>query len=156
MYKNNINVKLLEELDNKLKKDGIRKVVVGAVVFFQDGNILLLKRIPEEFRGGTVELPSGVVESGESIIDGLIREVKEETGLEISEIKRYIGSFDYQSSSGKKTRQFNFAISVHSGNVRINSSEHSQFYIVNPAREELHALNISKKTKDIIRKSIEN
>lgn len=37
---------------------------------------------------------------------------KEETGLEITGIHEYIGSFDYTSASGKKSRQFTFAVSV--------------------------------------------
>lgn len=156
MYKNNINNEILNDLVSELDEAGIQKVVAGAVVFFQDGNILLLERIPEEFKGGLVELPSGVVELGESIIDGLVREVGEETGLEIFEIKQYIGSFDYKSSSGKQTRQFNFAVSVQSNDVKINPSEHSQFYIIDPTSEKLQALNISKKTKVIIQNSLED
>jgi 8-oxo-dGTP diphosphatase len=155
MYTNNIDNKLLEDVDAKLKGDGIQKVVAGAVIFFRDGKILLLERIPEEFKGGLVELPSGGVDLGESIIDGLVREVKEETGLEVTEINRYIGSFDYQSSSGKKTRQLNFAISVQSENVRISPLEHSQFHIVDPNGEDFQALKISEETKRVIHKSLE-
>jgi len=156
MYKNNINNKLLEELEIKLKEDGIQKVVAGAVIFFSDEKILLLERTPDEFKGGLVELPSGGVDQGESIIDGLVREVKEETGLNVSEINRYLGNFDYQSSSGKKTRQFNFAISAQSEKVKINPSEHSQFYLVNPTSDELQGLNISEKSREVIRKSVES
>ncbi|MEI6627509.1 MAG: NUDIX hydrolase [bacterium] len=156
MYKNNIGSEFLEELNIKLREDGVQKVVAGAVVYFHDGSILLLERAPKEFKGGLVELPSGVVELGESIIDGLAREIKEETGLEISEIKRYIGSFDYQSSSGRKTRQFNFIVSVDSNDVRINPLEHSKFYIVSPVSDKIQKLKISEKTRGIIQKSFES
>jgi len=156
MYKNNIDKKLLDELETKLKEDGIQKVVAGAVISFSDGKILLLERTPDEFKGGLVELPSGEVDQGESVIEGLVREVKEETGLDVSKINQYLGSFDYQSSSGKKARQFNFAISVQSEEVKINPSEHSQFHLVNPISDELQGLNISEKTRDVIRKNIEN
>lgn len=156
MYKNNIDNKLLEELDTKLKEDGIQKVVAGAVIFFPDGKILLLERTPDEFRGGLVELPSGGIDQGESVIEGLVREVKEETGLDVFEINRYLGSFDYQSSSGKKTRQFNFTVSVQPEEVIINPSEHSQFHLVNPTGDEFQGLNISEKTRDVIRKSMES
>jgi len=153
MYKNNIDSKLLEELDAKLREDEIQKVVAGAVISFTDGKILLLERTPNEFKGGLVELPSGGVDQGETIIDGLVREIKEETGLEVFKINRYIESFDYQSSSGKKARQFNFSVSVRPGEVQINPSEHSRFYIVNPKDDELQKLNISDKTRDVIRES---
>lgn len=156
MYKNNIDNKLLEELEVKLKEDGIQKVVAGAVVYSSEEKILLLERTPDEFKGGLVELPSGGVDQGESIIEGLVREVKEETGLDVSEINRYLDSFDYQSSSGKKARQFNFVVSVQSGEVKINPSEHSRFHLVNPTSDELQGLNISEKTREIIRKSVES
>ncbi len=62
--------------------------------------------------GGIYELPSGKVEPGEVLDQALIREVKEETGLDIESITNYLGSFDYSSGSGKKTRQFNFTVAV--------------------------------------------
>lgn len=62
--------------------------------------------------GGIWELPSGKVEPGEPLGQALIREVKEETGLHVIRIDRYLGEFDYQSGSGKKSRQFNFAVNV--------------------------------------------
>jgi 8-oxo-dGTP diphosphatase len=42
----------------------------------------------------------------------LVREMHEETGLEVSEIGDFLGSFHYTSGSGKKSRQFNFVVSV--------------------------------------------
>jgi 8-oxo-dGTP diphosphatase len=42
----------------------------------------------------------------------LSREVLEETGLTVTALLRYLGSFDYLSGSGKHSRQFNFAIDV--------------------------------------------
>ena len=45
------------------------------------GRILLQNRVKEDWQGYT--LPGGHVEPGESFVDAVIREVKEETGLEI-------------------------------------------------------------------------
>jgi ADP-ribose pyrophosphatase YjhB (NUDIX family) len=53
-------------------------ISVSAVILNQDKNILLIKG-PK--RGW--ELPGGHLESNEKIIDALIREVHEETGVEI-------------------------------------------------------------------------
>lgn len=53
-----------------------------AVVFDQDGRILL-KKDPE--RGW--ELPGGHAENGESIPEAVIREVREETGIEIEVVR---------------------------------------------------------------------
>lgn len=57
-------------------------VSAGAVIVNEEGKILLI-RGPR--RGW--EQPGGVVEEGESIRDAVIREVKEETGIDVEIIK---------------------------------------------------------------------
>ena len=48
----------------------------------QDGNrILLQNRVKEDWKGYT--FPGGHVEPGESFVDAVVREMKEETGLDI-------------------------------------------------------------------------
>ncbi|MER6178415.1 NUDIX domain-containing protein [Streptosporangium sp. NPDC001681] len=102
---------LLEELSAEAERDGVQQFVVGAVVQ-HDGKVLLLRRPEDDFMGGIFELPSGKAEAGEALDSALIREVKEETGLDVAAIRDYLGSFDYTSGSGKKSRQFNFAVDV--------------------------------------------
>ena len=63
-----------------------------------------MSRKIDDFMGGIDELPSGNMEKGENIYAALIREVKEETNLDIVNVKSYIGSFDYISGSGKKSK----------------------------------------------------
>ena len=106
-----VDCELLEQLTTEATHDGIQQLVVGAVVQ-HSGSVLLLKRPADDFMGGIFELPSGKVEAGESLDVALIREAKEETGLDVSAIQHYLGSFDYLSGSGKKSRQFNFAVNV--------------------------------------------
>ncbi|MGH8903259.1 MAG: NUDIX hydrolase [Egibacteraceae bacterium] len=101
----------LDELVIRAKADGIDRLVVGAVIV-RDGQVLLLRRPARDFMGGVYELPSGGVETDEDLADALIREVKEETGLAVPELTRYLGSFDYTSASGRPTRQHNFAVTV--------------------------------------------
>ena len=47
----------------------------------RDGEVLLQNRVKEEWHG--YALPGGHVEPGESIVESIIREMKEETGLTI-------------------------------------------------------------------------
>ena len=102
---------LLEQLTAEAERDGVQQLVVGAVVQ-HDSKVLLLQRPEDDFMGGIFELPSGKVELGEALDTALVREVAEETGLSVSAIRDYLGSFDYQGGSGKKSRQFNFAVDV--------------------------------------------
>lgn len=102
---------LLDELVARATADDVGRLVVGAVIA-ESGKVLLLRRPIGDFMGGVYELPSGKVETGESLIDALIREVREETALTVTEINRYLGSFDYTSGSGRRTRQHNFAVTV--------------------------------------------
>ncbi|MFQ6327864.1 NUDIX hydrolase [Nocardia sp. CWNU-33] len=106
-----IETALLEKLTREAELDEVQQLVVGAVVQ-HDGKVLLLQRPTDDFMGGIWELPSGKVDPGETLDQALIREVKEETGLDITGIRNYLGEFDYQSGSGKKNRQFNFTVDV--------------------------------------------
>ncbi|MFJ8627475.1 NUDIX hydrolase [Kitasatospora sp. NPDC093550] len=85
---------------------------VAAAVINHDSRILFVRRNPGDYLGGLWEIPSGTVETGESILDALHRETAEETGLTIDQVTGYMGHFDYQNSRGGTTRQFNFAVTV--------------------------------------------
>jgi 8-oxo-dGTP diphosphatase len=106
-----ITASLLEGLTKDAEADGVEQLVVGAIVQ-QGDKVLLLKRPEDDFMGGIFELPSGKVDAGETLGAALVREVKEETNLDVTGIVDYIGCFDYASGSGRKSRQFNFAVSV--------------------------------------------
>lgn len=56
-------------------------VGVGAVVI-QQGRVLLVRRASEPMKGRW-SLPGGLLELGESLAEGVVREVREETGLEV-------------------------------------------------------------------------
>jgi 8-oxo-dGTP diphosphatase len=115
-----------EGLIEKANKDGIIKKIAGGVIINDLQEVLLLKRKAEDFMGEIFELPSGNLEQGESIEEGLIREIKEETGLEVDRIEMYIDSFDYLSGSGKKSREFNFEVRVKNHN-NIVLTEHDEY-----------------------------
>jgi len=125
---------LFRRLTAEAEGDGVQQFVVGAVVQ-HDGRVLLLQRPKDDFMGGIFELPSGKVEPGEAMDEALIREVKEETGLDVDALGDYLGNFDYASGSGKKCRQFNFAVDVDSPQP-IELREHDA-YTWSPISEEL-------------------
>ncbi len=126
-----MNAETLERLLLDTRAQGIERVVAGAVIR-NNGTVLLLKRAQSDYLGGIYELPSGVVEAGETLYQALRREVAEETGLEIVGIGRYLGHFDYPSGSGVLTRQLNFLVTVRPAAVAL-SPEHETFAWVGQA-----------------------
>ena len=87
---------------------------------------MILSRKKDDFTGGIDEIPSGNIEKGETLFEALRREVFEETGREVDGIELYVDYFDYFSASGKKSRQYNFVVSVkNTENVKL--TEHESF-----------------------------
>lgn len=57
--------------------------VVAAVIRDSSGRVLLTKRAEHTHQGGLWEFPGGKLEQGETVEQGLRREIKEELGLEL-------------------------------------------------------------------------
>lgn len=75
---------------NAVKRDS-PVLAVDAVIQMKDGSIIFVQRRNPPFQGKWA-LPGGLVEVGETVEDAIIREVKEETGLEIK-VVRLVGVF---------------------------------------------------------------
>lgn len=71
---------------------------VGAVVFDESGRLLLVQRANPPAQGKW-SLPGGRQEPDESSIDGVVREVLEETGL-VVRVEREVGTVQRQAPSG--------------------------------------------------------
>lgn len=135
-----------EKLVAEAIKDGIDRHVVAAIIT-KDFTVLLLKRPKNDFMGGIFELPSGKVEDGETLDAALFREVEEETGLKVRQVKKYLGYFDYNSKNGEKTRQFNFVVEV-KDSEKIVLKEHDNFAWV--SKERLNHYSITENVKSIL------
>lgn len=78
----------------KRKKDLSKKFsgrTAAAIILFPDNKILLIKRSTKVFRGYWA-LPGGKVETGETVEEAVVREVREETGLKVKIMKK-IGDY---------------------------------------------------------------
>lgn len=106
---------------------------VGALIFNSDGRLFLMKS--HKWRGKYV-IPGGHIEPGESAEAALKREVKEETGLSVFNIK-FVGmqEFIFDKAFWKK-RHFiflDYACKANSEKVKLNS-EAEEFIWAHPKR----------------------
>lgn len=128
---------VFEKLIDGAKADGITKFVAGAFIADAAGHVLMLQRSVDGFLPELWEIPSGGVEDGETLDAALIREVKEETHLDVASIGECISTFDYVSGSGRKARQFNFIVEVKDLTPLRLSAEHQELaWVVDPAQVE--------------------
>ena len=70
------------------------KVAAAVVVRWDDGRVMLLKRAQKDRAHGLWILPGGHVDQGEVAEEAALREVAEETGLQV-ELDRLLGVYTY-------------------------------------------------------------
>lgn len=133
----------------------IQKIVLGGVVI-KDGKILILQRHKDEkIFPNMWELPSGKKEPLEISEESLLREIKEETGLNVKIIMPF-AVFDYQIENKNEIRdstQINYlVIPLDNSEVKL-SQEHQKLAWVK--KNEIHNYNITEKTKKVIEKAFE-
>ncbi|MBV9024863.1 MAG: NUDIX hydrolase [Streptomycetaceae bacterium] len=133
----------MRKLADEAAKDGIVRFSAGALIH-NESQVLLLRRKPDDFLGGLWELPSGQVEEEESIEDAAVREVLEETGLTVTSITGYLGSFDFIASDGSPTREFTFTVAVNPAEVVL--TEHDAYQWAHPD----HLPEMSKAVRGIV------
>jgi 8-oxo-dGTP diphosphatase len=80
---------------------------IGAVII-HDGKILLVKRGSEPGKGKW-SIPGGIVELGETVEETTVREVKEETGLDV-EVEDLIDVVDNLETDDKGRLRYHFII----------------------------------------------
>ena len=104
---------------------------VGAVVFDAAGRLLLIRRAhaPAE---GLWSIPGGRVEPGEDDIAATVREVREETGLEVR-VVREVGTVIRELSNGDRYVIRDFLAECPPGAVLIAGDDASDAAFVDPA-----------------------
>ena len=108
------------------------------------GNVLVQDKLDPGFRGLT--FPGGHVEPGESFVESVIREVREETGLTIED-PVLCGIKQFPTESGARYVVLFFKASKYSGHIR--SSEEGLVYWL--PRQSLPAQKLAPDMLDMIR-----
>jgi len=98
----------------KPSKPLLFRIVTAGIIWKNNQALLLQRPENEEFYPGIWELPGGTRNFNESSTDALTREVREETGLDITSIKP-IPTFDYVLEKHNQivdTTQINFLATI--------------------------------------------
>lgn len=108
----------------------------------QNGKYLLQDRVKKDWKGFT--LPGGHIEPGESIVDAVVREMKEETGLRIMDPK-LCGVKQFPIEKGRYI-VFLFEATQYEG--ELCSSEEGKMHWIRT--EELDKVNLVSDFKDLL------
>ena len=112
-----------------------------AAFIVNDHQEMLVVRRGKEPAKGTLDLPGGFVDMYETVEDGMRREIKEETGLDVKDIQYLFSSpnvYEY-SGMGIHTLDMDFLVRIHGDSVAVTAADGAAeaFWIpikdVNPA-----------------------
>lgn len=137
----------IHELGIKMKP----KIVIVVVV--ANDKILVIRRSKDSTRSGEWETPAGHIDEGESLVKAALREVYEETGLEVLLYPKY------QKIPIREGYAVQFLATLPGGTnpeIETNPEEHDKFRWVEP--EKLHLVkpsppDFAKNIKKLLRKT---
>lgn len=92
-----------------------------------------------------ISFPGGHIEDGESIIESTIREIKEETGLTVSDLESCGIINLYNQETGDKYFIFNYRTETFSGELLQNTDEGNVFWV---HIDDLTKLNLAEGFKE--------
>jgi len=107
-------------------------VAVGAYIFTPPGisptKVLLLRRAPTDTFPNLWEVPGGGAELADTtLLDAVVREVLEESGLVVTMVKQLLGTAEFKTRSGRVCRKHDFLVAVEEGEIKTHPAEHSEW-----------------------------
>ena len=95
------------------------------MIYDEQGNVLVEEKLVRNSKG--LIFPGGHVKSNESVVDSMIREIQEETGLTISNLQ-FCGIKDWIEFDGSRYMVFLYKTSTYFGSIQ-SSSEGEIFWM---------------------------
>ena len=95
------------------------------MIYDDKGNVLVEEKLVHNSKG--LIFPGGHIESNESVAESMIREIKEETGLTISDLQ-FCGIKDWIEFDGSRYMVFVYKTNTYSGKIQ-SSSEGEIFWM---------------------------
>ena len=130
--------------------EGIDMFAVGALVR-KGGAVLIMQRNSDDFLPDMFEIPGGSVEEGETLLDALERELREETSLSHAQVLRVIEGFDYMSEHLRLVRQLNFEVETIESDV-VHHPEHQAVAWVDA--ETIDTFPMSTEMKTVVQRAL--
>ena len=119
------------------------------MIYDGDGNVLVQDKVNGNWTG--IAFPGGHVEKGEGFVDSVVREVREETGLTVSDL-RLCGIKQWISSDGSRYIVLCYKTNKFNGELR-SSAEGEMRWV---RMDELHGLKLAGGMEHTLRLFVED
>jgi len=135
MIENGINKEFIK--NDKTHNQKRIKLTIMCMIYKDDGSFLVLNRLKQDWPGLT--FPGGHVEDDELITDAVPREMKEETGLEVSNIEP-CGYYEW-NELGDDVRHLAMLFRTKSYKGEIKSSKEGDIFFIKEEDLEKYPLS---------------
>lgn len=139
-----------------MKENKKQFIGVSAFIVDSDNKVLIVERARDDnFMPGFFELPGGKIDFGETAEEALVRECKEEVGLDVKAIKPY-STFSYTAKQDTEHAiDIQFVVRVVKDDTEVKlSDEHESFQWITV--EEVENYKFSDEMRKVIKKGFEN
>ncbi len=135
MIQNTFNEEFIKK--DRSHKQKITKLTIMCMVYQDDGSFLVENRVKKDWPGLT--FPGGHVEDDEYIIDAVKREMKEETGLDVSSLEPR-GYIEW-NNFGDNVRHLAMLFKTKDFQGKIKSSKEGDIFFVKESDLEKYPLS---------------
>ncbi len=126
--------------------DNVRVLLKAFIM--KDDKFFTIKRAPDSFTNPNQwDIPGGTLEYNENIMESLVREIKEESGLSVKNIKPVQISSGYSDKQKAFRIEIGFKCDYDGGKVKI-SDEHTAFKWV--TKDEFPQMNAQEFLKEFV------